>query len=166
MADLGIGEVLLTLFGVEQVGSLLYQAFEAITSFLGYDGSLALLDVVGKGIGFGDYLINEVILDSNGVVSSLINNNIPYAKELLDFLKKLSQQMVTEGISWVTTEGKAFVKNVFNKINDYSSYINLAGTASFITQKIDNFKSKYISPNYDKANLIRPDVGVGANNNI
>src|SRR6185437_13238672 len=165
MADLGIGEILLTLFGVEQVGTLLYQAFEAITSFLGYDGSMALLDVVGKGIGFGDYLLNDVILDVNGVVTGLVNNNIPHAAELLDFLKKLSQQMVNEGISRVTKEGKDFVKSVFNKLNDYSTYINVAGTASYITQKIEDFKSKYGNPNYDKANLIRPDVGVGANNN-
>jgi hypothetical protein len=139
--DLGIGEIMMAIFGAANVGTFLWNTFEAITNFLGDEGSATMISLLGKGIGLGDYLLNHAVVDATGIVTGL-SEKIPHGDEIVNFLQVLSQQMLNNGISWISNEGQQFAKKILNKIDDYSIYINTASASAYVIEKISEWKNK------------------------
>lgn len=148
MADFGISEFLIGVFGAEAIGTALFNVWEAITGFLGEEGSWLMLDIVPNLTFSGiETSYETAVLDSEGIVrgfgpevTKIFGVNID---KFLRLAQIVSKKMAENGIQWASSAGKTFYKEFMNKVSEYGPKIALgAGSAT-----LAGLYSKYLSKN-------------------
>lgn len=168
MADFGIGEFLLGIFGAEAIGTFLWDLFTGICEFLGEEGSTLMLEIVPNLQFSGISTIYEsAVLDADGVVSGFGDAITTVAgvdkDKLLRFIQIISQNMAEKGIAWASETGRSFFTTFMEKLNEYKGSLTIHAANTIATALLLKYASQGKTPE-DKQIEKETQIPLNSNN--
>ncbi|MGO9387693.1 MAG: hypothetical protein ACLPWD_06565 [Methanobacterium sp.] len=170
MADFGISEFLIGVFGIESIGTFLFNLFEGVCEFLGEEGSSLMLEIVPN-LNFSgiETVYQAAYLDADGIVSGFgpqITTVLGVDKDkLLRFVQIISQNMVKKGIAWASETGQSFFISFMEKLNEYKGTLTLGAANAVATGLLLKYASQGKTPE-DKEIEKETQIPLKLNNNI